>query len=220
MDLKVAPVSVHEQAAGNLRNAILAGVFRPGERLVEAELCQRLGVSRPSLREALRSLAAEKLIEIVPNRGPLVPVITWKQANEIYEVRILLEGAAAAALAKRAKAEDLRKLRAALTDFIAADNRSDAAGRLGAASQFYDAILNGSGNSVIHDILRGLHARVTFLRARSMATPGRAKESAREMQAILNSIAAGDAKAARKAATVHVEKARDAARASFAIDAD
>lgn len=220
MDLKVAPVSVHEQVAGNLRNAILAGVFRPGERLVEADLCQRLGVSRPSLREALRSLAAEKLIEIVPNRGPLVPVITWEQADEIYEVRILLEGAAAAALAKRAKAEDLRKLRAALTDFIAADNRSDAAGRLGAASQFYDAILNGSGNSVIHDILRGLHARVTFLRARSMATPGRAKESAREMKAILNTIAAGDAKAARKAATVHVENARDAARASFAIEAD
>src|SRR5690348_15248882 len=97
MDLKVSPVSVQQQAASKLRAAILAGVFQPGDRLVEADLCERLGVSRPSVREALRSLEAEKLVAIVPNRGPLVPLITWEQAKEIYQVRVLLEGEAAAA---------------------------------------------------------------------------------------------------------------------------
>lgn len=215
MDLKVSPVSVQQQAANNLRAAILAGVFQPGERLVEADLCARLGVSRPSVREALRSLEAEKLVEIVPNRGPLVPVITWEQASEIYQVRALLEGEAAAAFATRSTPENIKRMRMALADFIKADKKGDATGRLSSTSRFYDEILNGCGNSVIHDVLQGLLARITFLRARSMSTSGRAKFSAQEMKKIMNAIEARDPRAARRAAIEHVENASAVARLTF-----
>src|SRR5512138_1076944 len=96
MDLEVFPRTVRQEAVEKLRAAILAGRFQPGDRLVEADLCKVLGVSRPSLREALRSLEAERLIAIVPNRGPQIPIVSWTEAEEIYHVRALLEGEAAA----------------------------------------------------------------------------------------------------------------------------
>ncbi len=198
-----------------MRAAILAGVFQPGERLIEADLCERLGVSRPSIREALRSLEAEKLIAIVPNRGPLVSSITWEQAKEIYQVRILLEGEAAAACARQATPDGVQRMQGALSDFIKADKAADPAGLLNATSRFYDEILEGCGNSVIRDILNGLLARITFLRSRSMSASGRAKESAREMKAILLAIQKQDAEAARKAAIHHVEQACIVAQSAF-----
>ncbi|ARQ02468.1 GntR family transcriptional regulator [Pseudorhodoplanes sinuspersici] len=215
MDLKVSPVSVQQQAASKLRAAILAGVFQPGERLVEADLCERLGVSRPSVREALRSLEAEKLVAIVPNRGPLVPLITWEQAREIYQVRVLLEAEAAAACAQSLTPDSIRRMQDALADFIKADKEDNAVERVNATSRFYDEILNGCGNSVIKDILNGLLARVTFLRSRTMSAPGRAKHSAQEMAAMLQAIQKRDSDAARKAAAQHVERASRAAQAIF-----
>lgn len=215
MDLKVSPVSVHQQAARKLRAAILAGVFQPGERLVEADLCERLGVSRPSVREALRSLEAERLVTIVPNRGPFVPLITWEEAKEIYQVRILLEGEAAAAFAQRATPESVRLMQDALADFIKADKAGDAVERINATSRFYEEILNGCGNSVIRDILNGLLARITFLRSRSMSAPGRAKHSAQELKVILQAIQKRDPDAARQAAAYHIEQASLSAQATF-----
>jgi GntR family transcriptional regulator, trigonelline degradation regulator len=76
-----SPVAVRELAADTLRQAIIRGDLLPGQRLIEAELSKRMGVSRPSIREALSQLAAEKLVTIVPNKGPSVANITWKEAQ-------------------------------------------------------------------------------------------------------------------------------------------
>lgn len=207
MDLKIAPTSVQKQAANKLRAAILAGVFQPGERLVEADLCERLGVSRPSVREALRSLEAEKLVVIVPNRGPLVPLITWNEAREIYQVRALLEGEAAAACAQYATPDIIKRMQVALTEFNKAEKAGDAVERINATSRFYEAMMDGCGNSVIRDILNGLMARITFMRSQSMLVSGRTKLSAQEMKAILQAIQNRDPRQARKAAVRHVEQA-------------
>ncbi|MEI9803979.1 MAG: GntR family transcriptional regulator [Pseudolabrys sp.] len=75
-----------------LRSAITQGRFHAGERLIERELCEMLGVSRPSLREALRQLEAEELVTLVPNRGPVVSEIGIDEARDIYEIRATLEG--------------------------------------------------------------------------------------------------------------------------------
>ncbi len=86
IDLRVRPNTVQNQTVEKLREAILAGVFKPGDRLVEAQLCSMLGVSRPSVREALRSLAAERLVAFVPNRGTQIPLLPWSEARDIYHV--------------------------------------------------------------------------------------------------------------------------------------
>jgi DNA-binding GntR family transcriptional regulator len=216
MDMRVAIKSVQQQAAEKLRAAILAGVFKPGDRLVEADLCARLGVSRPSVREALRSLEAEGLVTIIPNRGPQIPVLSWPQAAEIYRVRALLEGEAAALCAARATPDQLDALQAALDLFAKAVQAGDSALRLSATAEFYRIMQEAAGNSLIDDLLRRLLARINFLRAQSMSRRARAQSSLREMRAILQAVIQGDADAARRAAEDHVENASDAARAVLA----
>jgi GntR family transcriptional regulator, trigonelline degradation regulator len=207
---------VRSQTVGNLRSAILAGRFAAGARLVEAELCRLLGVSRPSVREALRQLEAERLVVITPFKGPAVAKIDWPEAEQIYEVRALLEGQAAYLFATRASKEQVAVMRSALKHFEDAVRKNDAEGRLLHTDEFYNVMLKGSGNVVIGDLLTGLHARINLLRARSMSQQGRSSESTRELRRIVSAIAAGDAETARAACIEHVRRAADAAKASFA----
>jgi DNA-binding GntR family transcriptional regulator len=219
LELRVSIKSVQRQVVEKLRAAILAGVFSPGDRLIEADLCARLGVSRPSLREALRSLEAEGLVVIIPNRGPQIPVLTWEQAKEIYQVRALLEGEAAALCAKHGTVEHSDGMRAALAAFEKAVQGNDSAARLSTTADFFRCMQRGAGNSVIEDLLQRLLARINFLRAQSMSPAGRAKFSLREMRAIYQAIVKGDSRAARKAAELHVRNASKAARTMFEANA-
>jgi DNA-binding GntR family transcriptional regulator len=218
-DLRVLPVTVQAQTVAKLRDAILTGVFRPGERLVEADLCARIGVSRTSLREALRRLEAERLITIVPNRGPSVTEIGWPEARQIYDVRAVLEAEAAALFARRATPPQLQALGSAMAEFETAVRANNALRRLATTERFYRVILEGCGNQVIVELLQGLLARITFLRARSMSRPGRSIESAAEMRKMLKAIASGNARAARAAAIAHVTAAATAAHHSFEHEA-
>jgi DNA-binding GntR family transcriptional regulator len=214
LNLRISPKTVQQQIVEKLKEAITQGMFKPGDRLVEAELCEMLGVSRPSIREALRSLEAERLVSIVPNRGPQIPILTWEHATEIYQVRALLEGEAASIAAKLATAEDLKLLRASLTAFGNAVRANDVAKEISATTEFYGHILRICGNRIIEETLQGLLARINFLRERSMSHPARPKVSVQEMKAIFDAIAAKDGKAARAAAVKHVENARSSASAA------
>ncbi|HEY4371649.1 MAG TPA: GntR family transcriptional regulator [Burkholderiales bacterium] len=215
MDLRIQPQSVQSLTIEKLREAIIGGVFKPGQKLVEAELCERLGVSRSSVREALRRLEAERLIRLVPNRGPFVADIDAEEAQQIYHVRAMMEGEACYLYATRADAKGIRTMREALADFDRAVKSGDAVARLSSTARFYEVILEGCGNAVIAEILHGLLARVNFLRARSMSTAGRVRHSAREMREILEAIEAGSARSARAAAVAHVNKASEVALASL-----
>jgi DNA-binding GntR family transcriptional regulator len=215
VDLKIAPQTVQSQTANRLRDAIVTGYFKPGERLVEGTLCELMSVSRTSVREALRRLEAERLIVIVPNRGPSVADITWEEAEQIYQVRALLEGEAAAMFAQRATPADIKKMRKALDAFAEAAADDNPIGRLDATGQFYDVLLAGCGNRIIREMLDGLVARINFLRARSMSRPHRARYSLVEMRRILSAIQRKDVALARKAAVDHVLAACLAAREVF-----
>lgn len=212
MDLTILPQTVQQQTANKLRDAIMTGYFKPGERLVEANLCDMMKVSRTSIREALRRLEAERLIVMVPNRGPSVAEITWEEAEQIYEARAILEGEAAARFATRATPDELKLMRKALDAFARAAENDNPIGRLEATSRFYDVLLTGCGNRVIREMLDGLIARINFLRARSMSRAGRARFSLLEMRRILVAIQKRDAARARKAAVDHVNAACLAAR--------
>lgn len=216
IDFRISPRTVQQQAVEKLREAILASVFKPGDRLIEADLCALLGVSRPSVREALRSLEAEKLIAVAPNRGFFIPTMSWDEIEEIYKVRALLEGEAAALFTPRATPEQIRAMRTALEDFKSAIKLDDRLAQLATTSRFYEPILSGCGNRIIQEILQGLMARITFLRSRSMSREGRAKYSLREMTKILDAIKSGASEDARTAACEHIEKACTAAKTVYA----
>lgn len=215
MDLRVSAQTVQSIAVRNMREAITSGYFQPGERLVESEMCTMLGISRPSLREALRSLEAEKLVTIIPNKGPIIPILSIDEAREIYDVRILLEGEAAALAAVKASESAIAAMQAALRAFDAAVSGRDAEGQVKATRAFYDQILASCSHSLIEAMMNTLLARITFLRLKSMSLEGRAEKSAREMYAILRCIAARNAEGARSAAIRHVKKACEAAMLAF-----
>jgi DNA-binding GntR family transcriptional regulator len=92
--------TLRSQIENTLRDAITTGTLAPGARLVERDLCERMGVSRTSVREALRRLEAEKLVQILPHKGPIVATMTKLKASEVYSLRGLLEGFAAREFAR------------------------------------------------------------------------------------------------------------------------
>ncbi len=207
MDLKVSTQSIQTQTVRNLREAIISGVFQPGDRLIEADICARLGVSRPSLREALRSLEAERLLVIVPKKGSYIPSLTMEEAREIYEARALLEGEAVALFVTRATEDAVAVMVQALADFDLAVEKGLLGEQIRATRQFYEQILSGCGHRTIQEMLSTLNARITFLRSKSMSQPGRAENSSLEMKAILQAIVARDPESAREAAIDHVKLA-------------
>jgi DNA-binding GntR family transcriptional regulator len=219
MDAKVSAQTVQSQTVRKMREAILSGQFQPGDRLVEIDMCTRLGVSRPSLREALRSLEAEKLVAIVPNKGPMIPILSVEEAKDIYGVRALLEGEAVALFTQRATKGEVEKVAKALAMFERAAKEGVAYSLVESAEAFYAPILAGCGNNVIRDMLGSLSARVTFLRAKSMSLKGRPRKSAGEMRAIFKGIATGEAEIARMAAVEHVHHASNAALVAYAASA-
>lgn len=215
MDLRIAPRSLQQQTVERLRSAILSGMFKQGQRLVETDLRQKLGISRPSLREAMRSLEAERLIQIVPNRGPIIPIIPWEEAQQIYDVRLLIEGEAAALAANKISDDDINLLRTELKDFSKAHKANNAADRLTTTTRFYEILFHASGNVIIEEIARGLLARINFLRQQSMSHAGRGKQSFSEMKKIFEAIEERDSDAARLAAQSHVKLACEAAKRAF-----
>src|SRR5215472_16989961 len=106
---------IRTQVEQRLRQAILSGHFRPGGRLIERELCTLLGVSRTSLREALRQLEGDGLIVNIPHKGLVVATMTREEADEIFQVRAVVEGLAGRLFAERATDEQRAALQAALT---------------------------------------------------------------------------------------------------------
>ena len=206
---------VPQLAAKSLRDAILSGRLGPGERLIEATLAKSLGISRPSLREAISQLVAEKLVTITPNRGATVAVVDWNEAREIYDVRALLEGEAGYRFARSPAKADIEKMQRALRKFERACARGELRKLVSSTGEFYEVLLYGCGKQVIYDLLRGLNARIALLRATSMSRAGRRQESLREMAGILEAIAQGDPETVRDRCVHHVRKAAEAARFYF-----
>jgi GntR family transcriptional regulator, trigonelline degradation regulator len=156
--------TLRELTTVKLRDAILSLHFKPDQLLVERELCEQTGVSRTSVREALRQLEAEGLVERRGNRGLFVASVTAEEARQIYEVRAALEPEMARLFAERAAARDLQALQDAFRQLERSAQRHNVHAYVGAYDRFYDVLLQGSGNALARRFLATLRARITFLR--------------------------------------------------------
>jgi DNA-binding GntR family transcriptional regulator len=195
------------QVEERLRAAIASGRFKPGQRLIERELCELIGVGRTSIREALRQLEAEGLVTSIPHRGPVVSTISREEAAQLYDVRALLEGFAGRAFAVRRRPEDIRALEAAVSQFAKAAKGGKQDELIRAKTSFYAVLLRGCGNMFIEQTLTTMHNRITLLRFTSMTQPGRLMHSVAEIRAIAEAISAGDAEKAETLCRRHVEEA-------------
>lgn len=205
------PSTLRSRVQDYLRSAIMQGRLAGGEKLREQELCDQLGISRPTLREALRTLEAEKLITIEPHKGPTVVRLSAKAAQDLYALRTLLEGFAAHEFARLANNADIERLRLAVQALHEQAAQGEQSTLLLAKRDFYDVLLAGCGNELIKDMLLSLLSRINLLRATSFSSPQRLPQSLAEIDRIFERIQARDAEGARSAAQRHIVNAQQAA---------
>ncbi|GBD28383.1 putative D-xylose utilization operon transcriptional repressor [bacterium HR31] len=201
-----------ERVLDKLREAILSGRFQPGQRLVERELVEQLGVSRTPIREALRKLELEGLVTTIPYKGPIVTLPTVEDAREVYEVRAALEGQATALLAARAKPEDLDRLEGCVRESEEAVRAGDVRAVLAANNAFHDELASRCGNALLESLIGNLRNRIILLRVESLSLPGRPPQSVAEHREIVDRIRAHDPEGARRVMERHILRAWEAAR--------
>jgi DNA-binding GntR family transcriptional regulator len=202
---------LRQQVLEKIRNAIAVGQLAPGNRLVERELCEITGVSRTLIRESLRQLESEGLVEVIPNKGPIVATISARQAREVFQLRAELEGLASQLFAELASDTQMKALQDTFAQLREAYASGNSVTMLAAKTRFYDCLVAGSGNETLGNVLRQLHARAMVLRATSLSQPGRTAESEREIAEIMKAIRKRDGAAARQASVAHITKAAQAA---------
>lgn len=190
-----------------LRTAISTGTFKPGQRLIERELCEQTGVGRTSIREALRQLEAEGLVATVPHRGPVVSTITADEAKQLYELRAMLEGFAGRECARKRDPRILARLRRQFEIMKQVARQPDRSDLIAAKTEFYAAMLEGCGNVFVQRFLNMLLNRVTLLRMTSMTQKNRIAHSLKEIETILVTIETGDMDAAERACVQHIHNA-------------
>jgi DNA-binding GntR family transcriptional regulator len=207
---------LREQVIAALRQAILDFHLVPGQRLVERELIESLGVSRTTIREALRELASEGLVTVVPQRGAIVSVPSLDDAMDLYEVRASLESLMAQRFVERASDDQIVELGRAVEHF-AQVVRSGAEVRdiLAAKSEFYVVLTAGASSNAVQQLLEAIQARVQALRATSLAEPGRAQDVIGELEDIVAAVAARDAARASELMAGHIRAAARTALTSL-----
>jgi GntR family transcriptional regulator, trigonelline degradation regulator len=205
MRVQRQPSPVRAQVTQILRQAIRDMRFKPGERLVERELIELTGVSRTSIREAIRELAAEGLVQSIPNRGTVVAGLTPDEARQLYELRSCLEGLAGRLFVQRATDEQVAELRRTFDSMK--ESVQLGVGLLEAKDDFYNVLFEGTGNDALRSVVSGLLARIRVMRAVSLAQPNRPAETVGEIQLIVEAVERRDAEAAARACSSHVEQA-------------
>lgn len=196
--------SLRGKVYDRIREDILNGVYQEQEELKEATLGEKMGVSRTPVREALRQLELEGLVEIIPNKGARVTGITKKDIEDIYQIRYLLEGLSARWATEHITEEQLEKMEETLylTEFHA--RKENFVQVYDLDSQFHELLYEASGSKMLNHILSDFHMYLTRIRKTSLATDNRSKNSTDEHRAILDAIKERDPDKAEECAHNHI----------------
>ena len=195
---------MQKDAYSLILEAIEGGTYRPGDRLVESELAERLGVSRTPVREALQRLETQSMLTR-DGRSLIVASLDHNQLAELYVVRAELEGLAARLAAKHATEEEIRVLQDMIEEDRAHLGDPDALSR--ANRRFHKQIHLASHNRYLVQQLGLVHRSMALLATTSLAAEGRGETALVEHEAIVTAIARGDEAAAQNALRAHISKA-------------
>ncbi|GIF00396.1 GntR family transcriptional regulator [Paractinoplanes rishiriensis] len=206
-DGELETYSLVELAVDRLRRDILSGRSDPGERLVEEQLTRRLGISRAPLREAMRLLAQQGLVEHIPRRGARVATLSDADVRELYEVRDVLERHAVASLPER---PDLTALRAALAVMRAATEAGDRLELANAHRRFHVEVVRLGGNNQLAGLYESILVRIQLYMAVNMrreAETARAADGVLRHERLFAAVEGGDADAIRTELGAHGARA-------------
>ena len=204
MESKLAPIKLdsyqplREVVCESLREAIRNGTLKPGERLMEIQLAEQLGVSRTPVREAIRKLELEGYVIMMPRRGTYVANMSMSDISDIFEIRSALESLSNGLAAKRITPDELEHLQNLLVMLKPYVEQMDMEKIVELDIEFHDLLYHVG-------IISNLRDQLTRFRTLSMSYPGRLEATMEEHKSIVDAIAAGDSEAARQAAEKHME---------------
>ncbi|MDD2496734.1 MAG: GntR family transcriptional regulator [Desulfitobacteriaceae bacterium] len=215
MEKRLSPVilesykPLREIVFETLREAIINGNLKPGERLMEVQLAEEMGVSRTPVREAIRKLELENFVVMIPRKGAYVSGISLKDIADVYEVRAALEFLAAGLAAERITDEELEKLERLLIAVAEAAERNDLNQWVQKDTEFHDIIYKASRNDRLVQIVNNLMEQIFRFRSTSLAYPGRMKVAVEEHKKIVEAISERNITLAQSLAQEHVENAEN-----------
>ncbi len=189
-----------------LRSSILNGDLKPGERLMEIQLAEQLGVSRTPVREAIRKLEKEKFVEMIPRKGAYVADLTAKDILDVLEIRMIMEGFASSLAAERMTEEELADLEMTLKDFYVSLDEMDRPGMIEKDNEFHDKIYEATRNNKLIEIVKDLHDQFQRFRLIYFNEFDNFVELQAWHEKIFNSISNRDPVAARKYAEEHIQQ--------------
>lgn len=201
---------LHQEVAVRLRQRIVEGQLAPGAKLNERELAQALNVSRTPLREAIKMLAAEGLVELLPNRGAVVAQMSEQDVIDTFEVIAGLEGQSGELAAQRISEAELAEIRALHFEMMAAWTRRDLPTYYRINAQIHTLINAAARNPVLAQTWRNVNARLQALRFRSNFDEAKWKRAVKEHERMVELLAARDAAGLRALLIAHLMHKRDA----------
>lgn len=192
-----------------LRDAIIKGTLKPGERLMEVQLAEELGVSRTPVREAIRKLELEDLVVMIPRKGAYVSGISLKGIADVFEVRAAVEALAAGLAAERITAEELEELERILVKKAEIIEANDLDRLVEIDTLFHECLYQASRNGKLVQIINNLSEQIHRFRSTSLASPGRMKEALEEHRKIVEAISERNITLAQALAQEHIENAEN-----------
>ncbi len=202
--------ALHQEVATRLRQRIVEGLIAPGSKLNERELAEQLNVSRTPLREAIRALAAEGLVELLPNRGAVATQLSAQDVADTFEVIAGLEGQSGELAAQRITDTELAEIRALHYEMLAAFTRRDLSTYYRLNAQIHTRINAAARNPVLTRTWATVNARLQALRFRSNFDEAKWQRAVDEHERMVALLAARDGDGLRRLLVQHLEHKRDA----------
>ena len=207
--IEISRLGLHDQVAARLRTMLVEGRIAPGAKLNERELCEQLRVSRTPLREAIKLLGAEGLVDLLPNRGAVAVKLGEADVRNAFEVLAGLEGMSGELAAQRITEAELVEVRAMHFEMLACHARSDLSGYYRLNALIHAAINSAAKNPVLSKTYRDVNARVQALRFRTNQNAAKWKQAVKEHGQMLDALDAHDSAALRQLLVDHLHHKRD-----------
>jgi DNA-binding GntR family transcriptional regulator len=201
--------ALHDQVTQRLRSLLVENRIAPGAKLNERALCEQLHVSRTPLREAIKRLAAEGLVDLLPNRGAVAVTLTASDVEHAFEVLAALEGLSGELAAQRATEAEIAEIQALHYEMRACHARQDLSAYYRLNARIHAAINDAARNPVLTQTYARLNARVQALRFRTNQDTAKWHRAVQEHDRMVEALSAHDGPALRDVLVQHLQHKRD-----------
>jgi DNA-binding GntR family transcriptional regulator len=189
---KIRATTLHQEIVSRIRKMVQKGTLVRGQKVNEKDLCESMGVSRTPVREALRQLTSEGLIQLIPHKGAFVSQPCIEEISDLFEVMSVLEGTCARLAATHMKERDLQKIETLHKELEAHYQNRDHEAYLKTNHVFHVFIQELTGNRVLNDVINGLRQKILLYRQRQLYQPERFDQSVQEHRNLLRAFRTRD----------------------------